>query len=102
MKAKKKDPIYVDKDKLDEVVVTPYTKNKYALEERLSNKSTGGLKPSYPIFDALLGRGLLKSAIDKGVFPLAKKISGKAKKTAKYRALQSMLAARDVNEYTNQ
>jgi len=100
MKAKKKDPIYVDKDKLDEVVVTPYTKNKYALEERLSNKSTGGLKPSYPIFDALLGRALLKNA--KGVMPLVKKISGKAKKTAKYRGTQAALAAKDVNEYTNQ
>ena len=100
MKAKKKDPIYKDKDSLDEVVVTPYTKNMYAFKERMDNKSTGSIKPSYPIFDALTGRALLKSVSPK--FPLMKKSLGRAKKSKVYRALQAALAAKDVKEYTQQ
>ena len=110
MKAKKKEPIYIDRDSLDEVVVTPYTKNMYALEDRLKNKATGALKPSYPIFDALAGRGVIK-ALKKGASNTVKKAIkgfGKTKvkkapkkKVLKYRATQLGLGAKDVKEYTN-
>lgn len=100
MKAKKKDPIYRDKDSLDEVVVTPYTKSMYAFQERMDNKATGGIKPSYPIFDALIGRALLKSVTPK--VPFIKNSLGRSKKSKAYRAIQAALAARDVKEYTQQ
>ena len=38
---------------LDEVTVTPYTRDEIALQEWLANKATGGLKPVYPIFDVM-------------------------------------------------
>jgi len=47
---------------LDETVVTPYTKGQYELEERLSNKATGGIEPVYPIFDILTGFGLTSAS----------------------------------------
>ena len=45
---------------LDEVTVTPYTSSKIALEEKLSNKATGALKPVYPIFEILTGLGITR------------------------------------------
>jgi len=46
---------------LDEVTITPNTKWQYVQEDafrRLSNKATGGIKPSYPIFNLMtLGLG---------------------------------------------
>jgi hypothetical protein len=107
---KKKEPVYVSRDSLDEVVVTPYTKNMYVLEDRLKNKATGGLKPSYPIFDFLAGRGVIKP-LKKGASNIVKKAIkgfGKTKvkkapkkKVLKYRAAQLGLEFKDVNEYTN-
>jgi len=38
---------------LDEVTITPYTRDEIALQEWLANKATGGLKPVYPIFDVM-------------------------------------------------
>jgi|21_taG_2_1085346.scaffolds.fasta_scaffold30384_3 hypothetical protein len=57
MKAKKKDPI-VSGGILDEVTITPYTKNKYAFEDRMNKKATGKAESVYPIADILMGVGL--------------------------------------------
>ena len=38
---------------LDEVTITPYTSSEIALQEMIDNKATGGLKPVYPVFEAL-------------------------------------------------
>jgi hypothetical protein len=83
---------------LNEVTVTPYTKNKYDFEQRMNNKATGGLKPVYPIADALIGRALFKAAKPTGA--LIKKSLGRAKKGKTQKALQAVMAARDIKEYT--
>lgn len=106
MKAKKKPKGKIYKGQaLNEVTVTPYTKNKYELEERLSNKAKGNVEPSYPVFDGLLGRSLMKP-LKKGAKSIVKKAFGKAtkkkaspKKVIKYRAGQAGLTAKDINEY---
>jgi len=46
---------------LDEVTVTPYTRDEITFQEKLDNPATGGLKPVYPIFDALTGLGLTRA-----------------------------------------
>ena len=106
MKAKKKHKSPAYGGTLKEVTVTPYTKDKYAFEDRMSNKAKGNIDPSYPIFDALLGKAFLKP-LKKGAKSVVKKAFGKKTtkkaskaKVLKYRGVQSGLAAKDVNEYT--
>jgi hypothetical protein len=46
---------------LDEVTVTPYTRDEINLKEKLANKDTGGLEPVYPIFEILTGLGVTRA-----------------------------------------
>tara|TARA_R110000803_G_scaffold47665_3_gene99320 strand:- start:371 stop:1501 length:1131 start_codon:yes stop_codon:yes gene_type:complete len=60
----KRQPAPIYDGMLDEVSITPYTSAKMATQSMISNKATGGLTPSYPLFDAMtLG---LKPAITVG------------------------------------
>jgi hypothetical protein len=106
MKAKKKDPV-VKGGTLNEVTVTPYTKNKYDFEDRMNNKATGKVDPSYPIFDYLLGMGLggaakkmAKKKVKKAIAGFGKDKVRKApiKNRLKSAGIRSSLLAKDVSE----
>ena len=49
----KRQPAPVYAGMLDEVSITPYTSAKMATQSMIDNKATGGLTPSYPLFDVM-------------------------------------------------
>tara|TARA_B110000977_G_scaffold56925_1_gene77343 strand:+ start:56 stop:928 length:873 start_codon:yes stop_codon:yes gene_type:complete len=60
----KRQPAPVYDGMLDEVNITPSTSSEIALKEMMDNKASGGLTPSYPLFDVMtLG---LKPAVTVG------------------------------------